>query len=278
MEYIKLMYATNDIRIGKIAEESGVDWIWIDLEIRGKKERQGHLDTLISYHQLEDIKKMKENIKNAKLIVRINPLYYGSEEEINRAIEDGTDIIMLPFFKTKNEVEEFMHLVSGRVKTCLLFETPEAVENMDQILTIPGIDYAHIGVNDLHLGYQRLFMFSLLADGTVEAICNKFGEKGIPYGFGGIARIGQGLLPAEYILGEIYRLGSSMAIVSRSFCNVKEDYETIEKVFHQGIQEIRRWEDILRKKDDQFFLKNQGLLKEKVADIEESLKKGREVK
>ena len=99
--YIKLMYPTNDPKIAKIAEDSGVDWITIDLEIRGKKERQGHLDTLISYHNIEDIKKIKESISKAKIIVRINPMYHGSKEEINRAIEDGADIIMLPYFKQK---------------------------------------------------------------------------------------------------------------------------------------------------------------------------------
>ena len=50
----------------------------------------------------------------------------------------------------------------------------------------------------------------------------KFEDKGIPYGFGGIAQLGQGTLPAENIIAEHYRLGSSMAILSRSFCNTKK--------------------------------------------------------
>lgn len=275
--YIRLMYGTNDTKIAKIAEDSGVDWIWIDLEIIGKKERQGHLDTRISNHRIVDIGKIKENIKKAKIIVRVNPIYDGSKEEINEAIENGADIIMLPFFKAKKEVEEFMAYINRRVKTCLLFETPEAVKNIDAILSVPGIDYAHIGINDLHLGYKRIFMFSLLADGTVEAICNKFRAMGIPYGFGGITRPGEGLIPAEYLVGEIYRLGCSMAILSRSFCNQEEGYETIEKVFQEGLKEIRCLEDRIRRKDYRYFLRNQRVLKMKVAEIEEKLKKGREV-
>ena len=122
-------------------------------------------------------------------------------------------------------------------------------------------------------------MFSLVVDGTVEAICKKFREKGIPYGFGGIARIGHGLIPAEYLIGEIYRLGSSMAILSRSFCKVsrEDDYETIEKIFNEGIREIRSFEEKIRKKDYRYFLRNQRILKRKVAEIEENMKKGREV-
>ena len=39
----------------------------------------------------------------------------------------------------------------------------------------------------------------------------------MPFGFGGIARIGDGLLPAEKILAEHVRLGSSSVILSRTF-------------------------------------------------------------
>ena len=45
---LKLMYITNDERVAKVAESSGVDWIFVDLEILGKEKRQGHLDTVIS--------------------------------------------------------------------------------------------------------------------------------------------------------------------------------------------------------------------------------------
>jgi len=96
-------------------------------------------------------------------------------------------------------------------------ETPEAVRNIDSILGESGIDYIHIGLNDLHLGYRMKFMFEPLVDGTVEMLCKKIKQKSIPYGFGGIARLGTGLLPAENILAEHYRLGSSMVILSEAF-------------------------------------------------------------
>lgn len=124
---------------------------------------------------------------------------------------------MLPFFKTRHEVEMFVSLVDGRAQTCLLLETPEAVSEVDSIIRVDGIDYVHVGLNDLHLGYGMKFMFELLANGTVDMLCTKFREKGVPFGFGGVARLGGGLLPAEYVLSEHYRLGSSMVILSRSF-------------------------------------------------------------
>ena len=183
-------------------------------------------------------------------IVRVNPIhdassdYCSSEEEINVVIAAGADIIMLPYFKTIEEVKRFITIIDGRVKTLLLMETPEAVEIVDDILALNGIDEIHIGLNDLSLGYGKSFMFELLSDGTVERLCLKFKQAGITYGFGGIASIGTGMLPAEAILREHYRLGSSMVILSRSFCNVNQDTDLhyIREKFEIGVRSMRAFE------------------------------------
>jgi len=91
----------------------------------------------------------------------------------------------------------------------------------------------------------------------------KIKQKSIPYGFGGIARLGTGLLPAENILAEHYRLGSSMVILSRSFCNVKEfaNLDSINQTFKDGIADIRKYEAELSLKSEEFFLQNKMNLK-----------------
>ena len=45
----------------------------------------------------------------------------------------------------------------------------------------------------------------------------KKGIKVAMLGFGGIARLGFGMLPAEHVIAEHYRLGSTAVILSRSF-------------------------------------------------------------
>lgn len=272
---LNLMYITNEPEIAKLAENSGVDWIFIDLEINGKEERQGHLDTVISRHHIEDVKTIKSVLKDSELLVRINPIFEESKFEINRVIDNGADIIMLPFFKSKEEVATFVKFVDKRSKTMLLLETPEAVENIDDILSIDGIDYIHIGLNDLHLGYGMKFMFELLADGTVEKLCNKIKSAGIPYGFGGVAQLGKGDLPAEMIIAEHYRLGSSMVILSRSFCNIRQisELNTLRELFLDGVREIREYEKKLLKKNETFFLKNRIAINEKVVEIKNNLEK-----
>lgn len=263
---LKLMYITNNADIAKIAENSGVDWIFIDLEINGKEERQGHLDTVISRHHIDDVKKIKEVLNTSKLLVRVNPIYEGSKFEIDRVIDDGADIVMLPFFKSKEEVVAFSNYVGGRAKTMLLLETPEAVEKIDDILSVDGIDYIHIGLNDLHLGYGMQFMFELLADGTVETLCKKIKNKGIPYGFGGIAQLGQGDLPAENVIAEHYRLGSSMVILSRTFCNVNKvkSIDEAQEVFQRGVLEVREYEADLKGKNEIFFEDNRMVMIDRI--------------
>lgn len=52
---LKLMYITNRPEVAHIAELSGVDRIFVDLETIGKQERQGGMDTVQSHHTLDDV-------------------------------------------------------------------------------------------------------------------------------------------------------------------------------------------------------------------------------
>ena len=247
---LKLMYITNNPDIAKIAEAAGVDRIFVDMEYIGKSARQGGMDTVQCHHTADDVKEIRKVISKAQVMVRINPIHkasaeYGSsKEEIDAVIDAGADLVMLPYFTTVREIEDFIMLVDGRAKVFPLVESAKSVEIIDEILKVSGIDEIHIGINDLSLDLKKNFMFELLTDGTVEELCHKFKKKGIPYGFGGIGRLGKGELPAENIIREHYRLGSTCAILSRSFCNVNSftDIDQIRTIFIEGVREIRNLE------------------------------------
>lgn len=247
---LKLMYITKDPAVAQIAEQAGVDWIFLDMEFIGKDARQGGLDTVQNHHTVKDVENIKHAVKTAKVLVRVNPIhealsnYPSSKDEIDASIKAGADILMLPYFKTVEEVQCFIKYVGGRSKTCLLLETAEAAMLIDEIIKVPGIDMIHIGLNDLHLSLGMKFMFQLLTDGIVENLASKIKARGIPFGFGGIARLDTGAIPGRCVLKEHYRLGSSMVIVSRSFCNTDkvEDIEEVRRIFTTGIGEIRKLE------------------------------------
>lgn len=272
---MKYFYITNKPNVALIAEEAGVDRIFVDLEQIGKQERQGGMDTVQSKHSVEDVAAIRKVLKKAELLVRSNPIHEESKAEIDAIVGNGADIIMLPYFKTLKEVETFLELVGKRCKTMLLVETKEAVDAIDEILALGGIDEVYIGLNDLHLSYGLTFMFQLLADGTVEHLAGKFKAKGIPYGFGGIVRPGGGMLPAEHVLAEHYRLGSTRAILSRTFCNsekVSDDSE-LREIFSCGMEELREMEQALSAQPVVFFEKNKAFVQRTVADIVELIRK-----
>lgn len=266
---LKLMYITNKVEVAKIAQETGVDRIWIDLECMGKEERQHGMNTVKSNHSIDDIKKIKPIMFESELLVRVNPMHKASINEINKVIEYGADVVMLPMFKTKTEVEEFIKIVDGRAKVLLLLETKEAAENISEVLDVKGIDEVHIGLNDLHLAYNKRFMFELLIDGTVNRICEYLTTLDVEYGFGGIARVGYGMVPAEYIIGMHYQLGSTAAILSRSFCdaNSVEDPTEIYDTFKEGINNIRLKEEEFSKYTNDEFSSNYDILKSKVEQV-----------
>ncbi len=266
---MKLMYITNDINIAAVVGKAGVDMVWVDLEKMGKAERQKG-NTVKSDHSINDIAKVKPHLINSKLLVRINPMNPATRDEIEQVIANGADIIMLPYYKTSREVEEFLNIVAGRTKNILLLETREAHACLQDVLEIDGIDEFHIGLNDLHLSYKKKFMFELLTDGTVKDIVQKIKVKKLPFGIGGIAKIGEGLLPAEYVIAEHYRLGSTGAILSRSFCEANYYFSNpgeFEDEFLEGVAGIRAFEKELLNRDDCFFQQNYKDIERIIHDI-----------
>lgn len=269
---LNLFYITNKLEVALVAEKYGVDRIWVDLETLGKEERQKNINSVKSHHTVNDIKIIKPLLTNSEMLVRVNSWYEGSPEEIEAVIEAGADIIMLPFWKSAEEVNNFLSAVNHRTKTTLLLETKEAVECVDEVLKAGGFDEIHIGLNDLHLSYGMTFMFELLADGTVERLCEKFKAAGIPYGFGGIAKLGDGLLPAEKIIMEHYRLGSTRAILSRTFCDnaLIDSIDEIEKVFRENMKALREFEIKVQNMSEQKIMDNKT---DVVASVDKIVKK-----
>jgi 2-keto-3-deoxy-L-rhamnonate aldolase RhmA len=252
---IKLMYIANEPNIAHIAEKNGVDRIFVDLEVRNKAKRQKNIDSVKSHHCLDDINKIKDTLTTAELLVRSNAMYEGSQKEINEIVSRGADIVMLPMWETVDDAKRFRDYIDGRAKVMLLLETIPAEKSLDEVLELDGIDEILIGLNDLHLQYKLKFLFELLANGKIDELMNKMVAKGLPCGFGGIASLDKGMISGRNILAEHYRLHSSMAILSRSFCDTSKikDEDEIENIFHQGIIDIRDFEESLTKQNEEYF-------------------------
>lgn len=214
---MKFMMITANPDIAQFAVKAGVDRIFVDLENHGKQDRQKNRNTWISSHRFEDVAAIRASIGKTALLVRLNPWHPESAQEIQTAIQLGADLLMLPMFKTTAELSEFCRAVDDRIPVIPLVETVEALGLLPEVARTPGVGEVFIGLNDLHIAMGMTFMFEPLADGHLDKAAITLKEAKMPFGFGGIARIGKGLLRAETIIGEHVRLGSSSVILSRTF-------------------------------------------------------------
>ena len=263
------MLITNNPDVAKVADDVGVDWVFIDLEKIGKEARQHELDTVKSMHNVTDIPAVKSSLTDARLVVRVNPLGFHSRREIDEVIEAGADIVMLPYFKSAKEAEDFIDHVAQRAETCLLVETMEAVESMEEIVALDGIDYIHVGLNDIHLQRGTQFMFEFLSDGLMDQLVGKIRDKKIPFGFGGVSRTDALKPTGARILGEHSRLGSTGVILSRSFINIDafdglEDFATS---LRDGVNDIRECLGKLETAPDDYFEDNRRICAQEIMEV-----------
>lgn len=220
---MKFILITNNIELAEFAASCGVQRIFVDLERLGKLERQGHLDTLISQHSIEDAEKIRQALPEIELIVRLNPLHSASADEVEAAIAAGADFLMLPMFRTVEEVRAFSTLVAGRTGIIPLVETTQAATDIGAIAAVEGVTEIYIGLNDLHLDMKLSFMFEPVANGMLDRMVKEIKAVGKPFGFGGIARVGEGMVPGELVLAEHIRLGSQSVILSRTLHRKSSD-------------------------------------------------------
>ena len=220
MKQLKLMILCNDAESALAAQEAGIDRVFYDMEFIGKAERQHGRNTVKSDNKLDGIPAVRKVLNKSELLFRTNPIHAYTKKEVDQAIAYGADILMLPMVIDQHDVEQYVSYVNGRAKVCIMIETAAAMARLDKILAVPGANEGFVGLNDLHISMGLTFMFELLSDGLVEYIAQKCNKASMPFGFGGIARIGEGDLPSDNILGEHVRLGSSSVILSRTFKGV----------------------------------------------------------
>jgi hypothetical protein len=150
-------------------------------------------------------------------MVRVNPLHAGTAAEVDDAIAQGADLLMLPMFADGDTLREFSRIVDGRRGIVPLLETAGALHSVADWIATPGLWEVYVGLNDLHISMGLRFMFEPLAMGCVDDIARIAKAQGLRFGFGGIARPDEGLLSGRQVLGEHLRLGSDSVILSRTF-------------------------------------------------------------
>ena len=155
-------------------------------------------------------------LRHARLFARCDPQVDG---QLERLVEAGVAFVMLPMFRDAETVAAACRRAAGRARIVPLVETREAVERIDEVLAVAGVDEVHVGLNDLSLAFGLPSRFSALVHPAVERVAAAARAAGARLGLGGIGRAGQEDLPvpASLIYAQHARLGSGAALLSRSF-------------------------------------------------------------
>lgn len=265
---------TNDLGIAEHAYDCGVDYIMIDFEILGKKDRQKNFNMLQSYHTIDDLDKFRRKFPTQKLIVRCNSPKYSNVDEIKSLLGYCPQILMVPFFDTVEELNPYFKEASGSsTKVMPLFETASSFFKLGEFLDYLPIELFYIGLNDLRISIGYEFLFEALSNNLIDyanMVINSLPISRQPkFGFGGISRIGTGELPAELILSEHIRCNSDFVILSRAFHENSLTLEELTKKIDLAneIRILRDKELLFTKLNSDTLLKNHESLKQYIQKI-----------
>ena len=277
-ERLTLLLIPPTVEVAASLASCDVDRAFIDLEVLGKRERQGHLAAHFTHHTIEELPRYREAVRGAELLVRTNPLHGGSADELERVLEHGPDVVMLPMFRHPREVEAYLRMLRGRAKVNLLVETPQAAVRLDEILRVGPIDEVHVGLNDLHLALGLDFMFELVTSGILASLAQTCAEHCVRFGFGGVARVEEGAVPGRIILGEHVRLGSTAVILSRTFTRRASSAELVDAgELAMAVAEARRVEAAWRRAKPEEMEGNREVLRECVRAVTQQARRKDEV-
>ena len=259
----------NDSEIARYVMSNGVDRLFVDLEYMGKDERQKGLDTWKSRQRPEDVSRLRAAVPDKHLLVRINPPHDGTAAEVEDVIARGADSIMLPMFRSIDDISRLLDWIAGRAEAVPLVETKAALDALPRIARLPGLKRVHIGLNDLHLELGLSFMFQPMADGLLEEGCAALRSAGIAFGIGGLARAREGIVSPDFMIGEHVRLGSDAAILSRTFHRNAESLEQITQQmdFPGEVARLRAIYAEFQGESRESLEKNQIVVRDKINDV-----------
>jgi 2-methylisocitrate lyase-like PEP mutase family enzyme len=260
---LDLIQITNDPVFAARCDALGGMRLFVDLERLGKAERQAGRDTFISQHTVADIGRIRAAARQSRLMVRVNPLNPGTSDEVDAVLSEGADLLMLPMFHRPSQIREFAAVVKGRAPIVALLETASALETLDEWIGTPGLHEVFVGLNDLHISLGQRFMFEPLAEGLVERIAQAARARRLRFGFGGVARLDEGLLPGRDVIAEHLRLGSAAVILSRTFHREPDAGDR----FEREVQALRRAEAELAQRSPDQVLADAGRIAARIEAI-----------
>ena len=211
---LDLFLFTTDVGMARAAQDAGAASVIADWERYGKADRQSGYDTEINADTPSHVRALAGALR-IPVTVRVDSLRGEAETDIERALDAGAEILMLPMAESAGDVERFLSLVRGRARTLIQVETAALAERVDTITGL-GWDYAYVGLNDLMISRRDTWLWTPLVDGTLDRIYDALAGRAV--GFGGVTIVSGGHpLPFSDLLSEMARLSCRLSFMRRTF-------------------------------------------------------------
>jgi len=165
------------LAIAGLLTHAGYDWLLID-------SQHGAMEYMTLGAMINSI-----HLGKSKCIVRVGG--YSDRSGIQQALDLGADGILIPYVNNKKEVEEgvscclyptagtrsvyfpqpstnangllgYVGNANKNILVAIQIETAKSIENMDEICSVPGLDLAFLGQNDLCMSmglFEREYVF-----------------------------------------------------------------------------------------------------------------------
>jgi len=229
--------------------EASVQGVVIDLEHKGKGNRQNPYNTQISTHTVQDLKDLRNEI-SSYIICRINGGRYLDQDEIIKVIDSGADEILIPMVTSLDEIDYVSKIVNNQICVSVMIETNEGI-NIAKEINSYSISRVFVGLNDLAISRNSRNIFMPLVDGTLDSLRPNFT---VPFGVAGLTHPYSGYpIPCKMLINEMKRLNCSFGFLRRSFYkdlgkySQKEIFSALRNEFSNGENEELDFQDFKKR-------------------------------
>lgn len=211
---LELVLFETRLKALRRARAAGLDAAIVDLEWRGKHERQAGADTEVNRDRPDDLATLAA-AGVARRYCRLEGPGRWDDDQLEAVLAAGATDLFLPMVTCADQVRALLDRVAGRARCGILLETPEAVARAAELATLP-LHAVYVGLNDLAIGRGSAHLFVALTDGTVERLREIFAA--VAFGVAGATSVDRGTpIPSPLLLGELARLRCDFTFLRRSF-------------------------------------------------------------
>lgn len=214
------------------------------------------------------------NAREAKseLVVRVNPIGEGGEEDIRLINRVLPDAIRIPKVRTRQEVEKLCSLIDPSIRIHLSIETGDALKNLTNLRVEERVDTVYLGILDL-CADLRLPQSVITPDSpTVHHLLSRFMVDSLIAGFHPVSFVYQEYKDLESF--EQWCLLERKMGFSSKGCISPGQVELSNRVFSPNPDEIERAKIVVRCFEEEAAKGNTGFVHEQYGFIDEPIYRG----